>query len=58
MEVDCTGVILLSLCRNFVADGGRVIFNSCDQVQMKMTKLELSNSKLGTSADCIGMSEL
>lgn len=40
--------------RNFVADGGKVIFNSCDQVQMKLTQLELNSVRLVTSADCIG----
>ena len=40
--------------RNFVADGGRVIFNSCDQVQMKLTQLELSSTRMNTSAECIG----
>jgi len=40
--------------KNFVADGGRVIFNSCDQVQMKLTQLELNSVRLLTTTDCIG----
>ena len=40
-----------------MADGGRVIFNSCDQVQMKLTQLELSTSKLATNAECLGKGE-
>ena len=48
---------IYTLCRNFVADGGRVIFNSCDQVQMKLTQLELTTSRLATSAECLGKRE-
>ena len=40
--------------KNFVADGGRVIFNSCDQVQMKLTQLELNSVRLLTTTECIG----
>ena len=31
-----------------------MIFNSCDQVQMKLTQLELTTSRLATTAECLG----
>ena len=40
--------------KNFMADGGKVIFNSCDQVQMKLTLLELNSVRLTASTECIG----
>ena len=30
------------------------MFSSCDQVQMKLTQLELNSSKLATNAECLG----
>ncbi|KAL5503631.1 hypothetical protein EMCRGX_G010609 [Ephydatia muelleri] len=32
-------------------EGGRIIFNSCDQVQMKLTQLELNSIRLLTTPD-------
>lgn len=46
--------VVLTVFRNFLADGGRVIFNACDQVQMKLTQLELNSVRLVTNGDCIG----
>lgn len=40
--------------KNFMADGGRVIFNACDQVQMKLTQLELNSLQLATTSECVG----
>ncbi len=40
--------------KNFMADGGRVIFNACDQVQMKLTQLELNSLRLVTNSECVG----
>ena len=40
--------------RGGVGEGGRVLFSSCDQVQMKLTQLELNSVRLVTSAECIG----
>ena len=31
-----------------------MIFNACDQVQMKLTQLELNSVRLVTNGDCIG----
>ena len=31
-----------------------MIFNSCDQVQMKLTHLELTTTRLATTAECVG----
>lgn len=42
------------LDRHLVADDGKVIFGSCDQVQMKLTQLELSSVRLITSSDSVG----
>ena len=42
------------LDKHFVTDGGKVIFSSCDQVQMKLTQLELSSVRLVTSSDSVG----
>ena len=42
------------LDKHFIADGGKVIFSSCDQVQMKLTQLELSSVRLITSSDSLG----
>ena len=42
------------LDKNFIAADGKVIFNSCDQVQMKLTQLELSSVCLSTSCNSIG----
>ena len=39
---------------DLAADGGKVIFDSCDQVQMKLTQLELNSARLVTNADSIG----
>ncbi len=45
------------LDQHFVADGGsKVMFNSCDQVQMKLTQLELSSVHLTSSSNSVGMS--
>lgn len=46
--------LLFTVLRNFLADGGRVTFNACDQVQMKLTQLELNSVRLVTNGDCIG----
>ena len=32
-------------------EGGRIIFNSCDQVQMKLTQLELNSIRMLTTPD-------
>ena len=32
-------------------EGGRIIFNSCDQVQMKLTQLELNSIRLVTAPE-------
>ena len=34
-------------------EGGKIIFNSCDQVQMKLTQLELNSVRLLTSPDSV-----
>ena len=34
-----------------------MIFSSCDQVQMKLTQLELNTSKLATNGECLGKRE-
>ncbi|CAI7992035.1 hypothetical protein GBAR_LOCUS905, partial [Geodia barretti] len=34
--------------------GGKVMFSSCDQVQMKLTQLELNSVRLVSSSNCIG----
>ena len=33
------------------------MFSSCDQVQMKLTQLELNTSKLATNGECLGKRE-
>lgn len=42
------------LDKQFVSDSNKVIFYSCDQVQMKLTQLELSSVRLITSSDSVG----
>ena len=34
------------------------MFSSCDQVQMKLTQLELNSVRLVTSAECVGEDEV
>ena len=42
------------LDQHLLADDGKIVFTSCDEVQMRLTKLELSGVRLITSSDSVG----
>ena len=39
---------------HFIADNGKVMFTSCDQVQMKLTHMEMNSTRLITCSNSVG----
>ena len=42
------------LDKHFISDDGKVTFHYCDQVQMKLTHIEMNSACLSTSCNAVG----
>lgn len=42
------------LDKHFISDDGKVAFHSCDQVQMKLTHMEMNSACLMTCCNAVG----